>query len=174
MRIGISSAHALARARNLDLVGVSSLRALALTAHGTARPLGRGVLALIDARRGELFGAGWPAGADPRTDPPLIGPSVLEPARLGDALTEIGQGQKLKAPGAPGPLAVGDGAVKFRSVLERSGVMVPDDTAGLNRVSALAHCVLAAETAPGPSAAVLPEYFRLADAEIARRKAAER
>lgn len=172
LRIGIASAHALARARDVELVGVSTLRALALSAHGSAQPLGAAVLALIDARRGELFGAGWPPGADPRTEAPLIGPSVLEPAMLGDLLTAVGRGPTLRAPGAAGALAIGDGAVKFRSVLERSGVMVPDDNAELHRVSALAHCVLAADLAPGPPAAVLPEYLRLADAEIARRKAA--
>lgn len=173
LRIGIASAHALARARNLDLVGVCSLRALALAAHGSAPPPGRGVLALIDARRGELFGAGWPSGADPRTETPLVGPSVLEPAALDGTLTVLGQRPELLGAGDPGLLVVGDGAVKFRSVLQRSGAMVPDDRVALHRVSALSHCVLAADMTPGPPAAVLPEYLRLADAEIARRKAAQ-
>jgi tRNA A37 threonylcarbamoyladenosine modification protein TsaB len=155
----------------VDLVGVSTLRALALAAHGSAHPQGLGILALIDARRGELFGAGWPYGADPRTDTPVLEPSVLEPAELDAVAATLAHEPGPADRRAPGLLAVGDGAVKFRSVLERSAVIVPDDLAALHRVSALGHCVLAADMQPGDTASVLPEYLRLADAEIARRKA---
>src|SRR5262245_66308132 len=48
LRIGIATARALAQARDLPLVGVSSLAAL-------AAPHDRPVVAVIDARRGEVF-----------------------------------------------------------------------------------------------------------------------
>ena len=55
LRIGIATARALAQARGLPLVPVSSLAALA-----ARRRRRRGaVAAVIDARRGEVFAAAW-------------------------------------------------------------------------------------------------------------------
>ena len=73
LRIGVASARALAQGSGAELVGVSTLRALAVAAEPAA-PAGSGVLAVIDARRGEAFAAGWRAGA-----------AVLEPAALAPA-----------------------------------------------------------------------------------------
>ena len=64
LRIGIATARALAQARGLPLVAVSSLEALARGA-GT-REL---VLAVLDARRGEAFAAAW-RGGDARAAAP--------------------------------------------------------------------------------------------------------
>ncbi len=58
LRIGVASAQALAHSRAIPLVGVSSLHTLGL---GAAEWRSAAVLALIDARRGEVFAAGWPA-----------------------------------------------------------------------------------------------------------------
>jgi tRNA threonylcarbamoyladenosine biosynthesis protein TsaB len=55
LRIGIATARALAQARDLPLVGVSSLAALAAPHDGP-------VVAVIDARRGEVFAAS-PSGS---------------------------------------------------------------------------------------------------------------
>jgi tRNA threonylcarbamoyladenosine biosynthesis protein TsaB len=62
-------------------------------------------------------------------------------------------------------LAIGDGAIRFRSSLEPAGAEVPPDDDPLHRVSARHTARLGAEAEPGPSAAVLPEYLRAPDAE---------
>jgi hypothetical protein len=66
-------------------------------------------------------------------------------------------------------LAIGEGAVEFREVLERSGAWVPEDSSRLHRVSAVNHCRLAWWLPAGAPDLVHPEYLRLPDAEIARR-----
>jgi tRNA threonylcarbamoyladenosine biosynthesis protein TsaB len=152
LRIGVASAQALARSRAIPLVGVSSLHALGLGAAGRHRAA---VLALIDARRGEVFAAGWPAGGDLLQPPSAPEPSVLAPEQLQDHA-------------ARGSVAVGDGAIKFRAVLEQLGVSVPSDHEPVHRVSAINHCRLAValDAAPSPQA-VQPAYLRIPDAEIA-------
>ena len=144
LRVGIATARALALAANAELTGVSSLRALAEPA--TAANASRPVLAVLDARRGEAFAASYP------NDPT---PSVLQP----DALPA-------KAP--ENALAVGDGAVRFRAILEAAGAEVPGDDSPLHRISALATARLGAVAAPAAPDTVVPEYLRLPDAELAR------
>ncbi len=163
--------HARTRSRARGIWSSSAsarLRSLALAAAASAPPPGRGVLALIDARRGELFAAGWaPARIHDRA--PLVGPSVLEPAALDGTLTALGR------TGAPGGRRSGpSGGRRRRSTVPSSARTPGRDGAGRSSraspVSALAHCVLAA-AAPGPPAAVRPEYLRLARRRDARRKA---
>ncbi|HET9720531.1 MAG TPA: tRNA (adenosine(37)-N6)-threonylcarbamoyltransferase complex dimerization subunit type 1 TsaB [Solirubrobacteraceae bacterium] len=157
LRIGIATAHALARARRLPLVGVSTLAALALPAADGAPE--RDVLAVLDARRGEAFVAGWTFGGTPGHHPPALPAAVLAPEALAAA------GAQLR----PGALAVGDGAVKFARNLKRSGLIVPPEDSELHRVTARAHCRLAIDLEPGRLGDVQPEYLRLPDAEISRR-----
>lgn len=156
LRIGIASAQALAAARGLALTGVSTLRSLALTAHD--REPDRAALAVIDARRGEAFAAGWAAGDDPLTAEPALAPRVLTPEQLG----------AVAAAGGAGTRAVGDGALKFRHVLERAGVEVPAEESPLHRVSAREHCRLGALARPTHDGRIEPEYLRVPDAEIGR------
>ena len=160
LRIGITTARALAHARELPLVGVSTLRSLAQAADAEARAQDRVAVAVLDARRREVFAAGW---ADPgAARPPLIEPAAIAPERLAARLA--GSGQRW--------LAVGDGAVGFRDVLQRSGALVPDDGAAVHRVSALEHCRLATGLEPQNPNDVRPEYLRLPDAELTLRAAA--
>jgi tRNA threonylcarbamoyladenosine biosynthesis protein TsaB len=154
LRIGIASAQALAAATGTPLVGVSTLRALALAAHDRAP--GQAKLAVLDARRGEAFVAGWGARADPLAAEPALAPRVLTPEQL--AGVTAGSGAKA--------LAVGDGALKFRGILEQAGVEVPAAESPLHRVSAREHCRLAAMLQPVAGGIVEPEYLRLPDAEI--------
>jgi tRNA threonylcarbamoyladenosine biosynthesis protein TsaB len=107
------------------------------------------VFAVIDARRGEVFAAGW------RDGEPLLEPVAIAPAELAGRIP-------------PGALAVGDGAVRFRAELERAGAHVPADGSAAHRVSALEVCRLAARGAPADRDALLPDYRREPDAKPPR------
>jgi tRNA threonylcarbamoyladenosine biosynthesis protein TsaB len=144
LRIGVATARALAQATGAGLVGVGTLRALAHAAEAER------VLAVLDARRGEAFVALYERGEE--TTPP----AAVTPEALG-------------AIARPGQVAVGDGAVRFRAVLESSGAHVPADDSPLHRVSALAVARLGAE-APPARGEVVPQYVRLPDAELALRQ----
>jgi tRNA threonylcarbamoyladenosine biosynthesis protein TsaB len=159
LRIGVAVARALAQARQIPLVGISTLESLAL---GARRATGgepapdpvRAVLAVIDARRGEAFAAGW--DLDGRL---LLPARALTPDALAGRTAELGGGV----------LAVGDGAVEFRTVLERAGAQVPEDRSDLHRVAAINHCRLADGRPESLPDEIRPDYLRRPDAEIARR-----
>lgn len=57
LRVGLSYAKALAMARGLPIVGVSTLDAMALCAIGVEKRDGATVCPIIDARRGEVYAA---------------------------------------------------------------------------------------------------------------------
>lgn len=159
LRIGIATARALARAGETPLVGVSTLRSLAVNALGALLPAVDAVLAVLDARRGEAFVAGWSLDALAVLSPPLIEPAALGPEALSAQVARLGVTS----------VGVGEGAVAFRQVLERSGVFVPDDDSGLHRVTAINHCRIARDLEPSHPERIQPEYLRLPDAELARR-----
>lgn len=152
LRIGVATARALAQAQGARLVGVSTLRTLAEGALERAGVAAR--LAAVDARRGEAFAAAWRDGEE------LLAPGALSPAALARA-----------AAGLPRPLlAIGEGTLRFRQEIEPAGAAIPPDDDPIHRVSAAPMCRLARATEPGALEAVLPEYLRLPDAEIARRR----
>ena len=162
LRIGVATAQALARARDIRLVGVSTLRSLALGAVAEARDSGCDVvLPVLDARRREVFTAAW--GSDPAGiasgAPALQAAEAIAPRRLAETGRQPGQRR----------LAVGDGAVEFRAILERPGTLVPGDDSRLHLVNAVHHCRLGAESEPVQAAEVRPEYLRLPDAELSLR-----
>ena len=68
--------------------------------------------------------------------------------------------------------AVGDGALRFREYLEAIAVAVPVDASPLHRVDAGVLCELALSAPAGDPEAVLPDYCRRPDAEIALEAAA--
>jgi tRNA threonylcarbamoyladenosine biosynthesis protein TsaB len=162
LRIGVATARALAQARGVALVGISTLQSLAL---GAAGELGHDgvILPVIDARRGEAFAAAWPAPAPSHGAwEPLMAPAALTPERLAGAARGLG----------PNALAVGDGALAFRPIVEGSGAMVAPVGSPLHRVSAINHCRLASgETPPPGRDGIRPQYLRLPDAELTRRVA---
>jgi tRNA threonylcarbamoyladenosine biosynthesis protein TsaB len=143
LRIGIATARALAAANGLALRPVSSLAALAA---GIEAPLR---LPLIDARRGEVFGALYED--DERLWPPFVTP----PGELARRLRDEGFT----------PLAAGDGSVRFREVLEEAGVPVAPDDSEAHVVRALHVCRLGAVVPDEPPEAVLPNYLRDPDAK---------
>jgi tRNA threonylcarbamoyladenosine biosynthesis protein TsaB len=95
-----------------------------------------GALPVIDARRREVFTlvAGVPA--------------CLRPEELHVA---------------PGTVCVGDGAVRYRSLLEADGVEVPPDGANEHVPWARLHAALSSNF--GPAGDVEPLYLRIPDAE---------
>ncbi len=150
LRIGVATARALAGARGLPLRPVSSLAALAAGMEdGPA-------LALIDARRGELFAALYVDGAE-RWPPFLTRPEGLLERLSAGALAELGR-----------PLAAGDGALRLRPALEAASVEVAPDDSRLHVVRALHVCRLAARAPALAAEAVLPRYLRAADATPSR------
>jgi tRNA threonylcarbamoyladenosine biosynthesis protein TsaB len=166
LRIGIATARGLAQSLGVELVGVSSLRALAhgALAHGAlpygALPHNAGhhaqrVLAAIDARRGEVFVAAYDDGHE------LIAPRAVSPDAVAELLdgagidTQIEQWQ-----------ALGDGAILYRGAFERTGMHVAEDRCEHHRIQAQAICELG-EQASTSGESVLPDYRRRPDAEIA-------
>ncbi len=97
-----------------------------------------GALPIIDGSRKEVF--------------TLIGgkPAVLRPEDL-----EL----------EPGTICVGDGAVRYRALLEADGAEVPPDSSELHAVKARFHARLATDF--GPAERVEPLYLRIPDAEKA-------
>jgi len=161
LRLGIATARALAQGHDLEVVGISSLEALArgielVSSKELDLPgdpdLHGPVLALIDARRGEVFAASY---RHHRTtmEATAIAPEELA-ARLA-ARREWGRSPML---------AVGDGAVRFRAELERAGVAVPSDGSRAHRVSAQMICRLGRAREPVDRDALLPDYRREPDA----------
>jgi tRNA threonylcarbamoyladenosine biosynthesis protein TsaB len=167
LRIGIATARALAQARGIPLVGVSTLQSLALAGRGAPGPDGdepvpRGldiVLPVLDARRGEVFAAGWRIDEAEDFDAALLVPRAIAPEALADLVAPLG----------PTTLAVGDGAIAFRDVLERVGSFIPEDDSPLHRVTAAHHCRLGGRLSATVPDEVRPDYLRAPDAEIARR-----
>jgi tRNA threonylcarbamoyladenosine biosynthesis protein TsaB len=156
LRIGISTARALAQALAIPAVGVSTLQSLALIA--SESPVAGGhdaVAAVIDARRGEVFAAAWRIADAGDPDRAVLEAGAFAPEALAERLPELGQNV----------LAVGDGAVEFRAQLERSGALVPDRRAELHRVTAVGHCQIAGRLEATPADRIVPNYLRPPDAK---------
>jgi tRNA threonylcarbamoyladenosine biosynthesis protein TsaB len=166
LRIGIATARALARARALPLVGVSTLQSLSLNARTRGATVDAdAVIAVIDARRSEVFAAGWTIGEAEDAVTSLLPARVCSPEELADWITAH---KSLRW------LAIGDGAVEFREVLEQSGAVIPKDSSELHRVTAINHCRLAVRLPADDIDRVRPEYLRVPDAELARRAKGKR
>jgi tRNA threonylcarbamoyladenosine biosynthesis protein TsaB len=143
LRIGVATARALSAASGLELRPVSSLAALAEGIDADLR------LALIDAKRGELFAALHEAGRR------VWEPFAASPDEVASRVRDAGLD----------PLAAGDGSIRFRGALEAAGIRVAPDEEGAHVVRALHICRLA-DGAPGqPPEAVLPDYLRAPDAK---------
>ena len=190
LRIGIATARALAQSLDTELVGISSLRALAHGADqagnvphrvgpdgagpdgaggdgagpGGAGPGGAGpggaepgrVLAAIDARRGEVFVAGY-EGEQERLTARAVSP---------DRVSELLEGALIDTT-AEEWIVVGDGALLYRDSFERLGIRVPTNSSDCHRIQASSICALAVEAPKsGSGQAIVPDYLRRPDAEI--------
>ena len=141
IRIAASTARALALGTGSALARNSTLQALAAPAL-SCRP---DVLAVLDARRGEVFAQRFSA------DGPAAGIVCTNP-------------NDLRVDG--GPLVVGDGALRYRGALERLGY-VPPEGSPLHRVSAVGH-VMSADLSRVAAEELVPIYVREPDAEVRR------
>jgi tRNA threonylcarbamoyladenosine biosynthesis protein TsaB len=148
LRIGIATARALAQARDLPLVPVISLAALA---RGIADG-GDGDLALpvFDARRREAFAALYEGGAK-EVWTPLVAP----PDELADRVRELNQA----------PLAAGDGALRFAAELEAAGATVAPPEDAIHRVAARHVCAVGEGAVEAPTDQIQPLYLRPPDAK---------
>jgi tRNA threonylcarbamoyladenosine biosynthesis protein TsaB len=148
LRIGLATARGLRAALGIPVVGVCTLDALArgIGELGEGRPR----LALLDARRGEIFAALY--ASDGRR---LWEPAAESPAGLARRVGELGET----------PLAAGSGAVRFRAELGGGGIEIPEDSDPVHRVSARHVCALGVASGAGDARGLEPIYLRSPDAE---------
>lgn len=149
IRIAIATARGLAASTGLPAIGVCTLDALGLALREAAVDE-REVLAVLDARRGQVFASLYSA-----TGERLWDPFVAAPEELAVRISEF----------AGPPLTAGSGAVRFRSELTSRGAEIPDDADPVHRVAAR-HICSSAEVAPtGQDGRLEPIYLRPPDAE---------
>jgi tRNA threonylcarbamoyladenosine biosynthesis protein TsaB len=151
LRVGLATAKGLAFGTDVPLVPVPTLAALALRAEETERP----VLALLDARRGEVYAGLFDCAGEP--------PRSLVPEGV-YALQEL-------APHLPSDLvAVGDAGAPFGPELRSAcgaGISLAPCDASAVTVGRLGRTALASG-ATQPADAVTPRYWRRAEAEVVR------
>jgi tRNA threonylcarbamoyladenosine biosynthesis protein TsaB len=124
----------------------------------------------LAAARGLAFALDVPVAGVPTLDALAAGaPGALPVVDAGrrEVFTRVNGQAACAAPQElelePGTLCVGDGAVRYRAVLEERGAEVPPDEDERHRPRARFHAALATEF--GPADEVEPLYLRLPDAE---------
>ncbi|MFL5907513.1 MAG: tRNA (adenosine(37)-N6)-threonylcarbamoyltransferase complex dimerization subunit type 1 TsaB [Solirubrobacterales bacterium] len=149
LRIGISTARALAQARGIPLAPIGTLAALArgIAAHPSAG--GRPALPVLDARRGEAFAALFGEAGEE-----LWAAFVAVPEVLAERVGVLDES----------PLAAGDGALRFAAELEAAGATVapPDDP--IHRVAARQVCAVGEAASEASPEEIQPQYLRPPDA----------
>ncbi len=157
LRVGVAAAKGLAQSLGIGVVGATSLDILTAGASGAGH---RGlVLACVDARRAEVFAAVRELSDTGAVVAEPIAPALFAPADLVVALDGLG--------GAP-VLAAGDGALRYRDVLEAApGVESVAPTLSFPPPAALLGLALErieAGESPVEPGRVVPLYMREADA----------
>ena len=157
LRVGIAAAKGLAQALGIGVIGATSLDILVAAASGAGH---RGpVLACVDARRGEVFASVRAIDGTGVVTAEPVAAGLFTPSDLARALGALG--------GSP-VLAVGDGALRYRSVIgtvpgvagPAPGLAFPPPAALLDLASAR----LVAGESPVAPGCVVPLYMREADA----------
>ena len=155
LRVGIETAKTLAQVTNAPIIGVPSIDALAYAVRHTART----IAAVIDGRRKEVFAALYqpvPGGVMRLTEPAVQRPDALM------ADLEVHPGEVL---------AVGDGAILYRDVLQTVGARVEFASPAVAHPDAASLVELAVprflREEHDQLFDVVPMYLRKSDAEIA-------
>ncbi len=163
LRVGVATLKGLAFGAERPVAAVSSLRALALGAPDPERP----VLAVLDARRGEVYAAAWSGRAAVLADAALLPAGVYWPedllgmlsgahlGRAGARLQRVGEVAALGGAGGAAAPAPEDSA--RAAAREASAVLV----GRLGLLELRAGRVRSA-------ASLVPEYLRRAQAEVVR------
>lgn len=151
LRVGIAVAGAISQARRAPCAAVNSLDVLA---HPHRRRPGL-LAAMVDARRGEVYWALYQS--DGVAIMPLMEPAVGPPGQVADYLASLDQP----------PLAVGDGAWRYRNLLAEACVEFGEHAEMWPRPEVVAE-LGAAEVAAGRAGRGAPEplYLRHADVRI--------
>ncbi len=148
LRIGISTVKGLAAATGTPVVGVSSLAALAFPFFLHDCP----VVAMIDARRGEIYYTQYRGSAQPSTRV-----SVGAPETVAAALPE-------------NAILVGSGALLYRRVFENRSpsIRFADTMQHVIRAASVGRLALERfrKQDVDPIDALIPEYVRKSDAQI--------
>ncbi len=153
LRVGVATAKAIAQALRVPMIGINSLDLLAFPARFSSRL----ITAVIDARRGEVFAAGYrhvPGGVQR-----VSGPAAATPEDLASDLFATGEDV----------LLIGDGALRYADrFADRSHIEMAEQ--GLAYPSArslvqLAHARALREQWVQPWD-LAPLYLRRPDAEI--------
>ena len=151
LRIGISTVKGLAAATGAAVVGISSLAALAFP----FSQLDSSVVAMIDARRGEVYHARYHGGSG--SPVPATRPAVCTPESAAAALPA-------------GSILVGSGAVLYREVFETRcpHIRFADVTQHVIRAASVGRLAMARfrRQAIDSTEALIPEYVRQSDAQI--------
>lgn len=153
VRVVLATLKGLAWSLGRPLFGVDVLSTLAWPHRG------RTVLAALDARRGEVYGAAWHADGTPLVRPQALTAEALA-ARVADDV-----------PPGTWVLAVGDGVLAWRQAMARAlgdrlEPGAPRDH--LVRASVMIEQVQAGRLEPLDLAAAEPLYLRRPDAEVPR------
>jgi tRNA threonylcarbamoyladenosine biosynthesis protein TsaB len=149
IRIGIATARGLALGAGLPVTGICTLDALGRGLADAAGPE-RSRLAVVDARREEVFAALYSPSGERLWEPLVAAPEVLA-ERLATLTGPI--------------LAAGSGAVRFRHELANRAVEVPGDDDPLHRIAARHLCAHAEVDADGSGDRLEPIYLRAPDAQ---------
>lgn len=151
LRIGVATARGLACAREIPLIPVSSLEAIAFELLD-ARPSARIAIPVLDAKRGELFVAAYGRGSQRPKE--IVARHSILPEQLGDLIGSLPAGSHF---------AAGDGAIKHQGLIAGLGVEVPPESSSLHLVRARAICRLARVSQGFAATEVEPDYVREPD-----------
>jgi tRNA threonylcarbamoyladenosine biosynthesis protein TsaB len=151
LRVGLAAAGAISDALGIPCAGVRSLDVLAFPHR--RRP---GLLAtMVDARRGEVFWALYQS--DGETMGPVLQPAVSPPKEVADYLASLD----------PSPLALGDGAWRYRALLAEACVEFCGPAEMWPRAEAVAELGAALVEAGSVATGTPPPlYLRQADVRI--------
>jgi tRNA threonylcarbamoyladenosine biosynthesis protein TsaB len=158
LRVGVATAKGLAFGGDRLVVPVPTLAALASRAEPAPGP----IVALLDARRGEVYAAGYDGNLD---GAPCFGPAVLRPEALVEAMLPLHAQAPCSVIGEGVPVAADLLVARFGNALR---LLPPPagrpDAVAVGRLGARAW----ARGEGIPAEALAPLYVRRAEAEVRR------